>query len=793
MKTPGWKMFENKVAELFRFAGFNVETDILLHGGQTDIVVTENAGLSKTKILIECKYTEDNSSVSVNEVENFVARTIGLRNQGNIDRGYLITNGNFTRFGKDNAKNHPYVSLFTINELYRKMFDFEYYLRNVVSRNVQLGHPFIDPTFKNYPSFEFTREKAQNLIEHLCNWIECKDTTIEKICILGDYGAGKTTLSNRLADILASKYLNGETDAVIPIVFPLHKYNKSFDIKAMITDFMVNDCMISNFRYETFLGLMDLGIFLIIFDGFDEMARNVDFEVRYATIHEIGKVSKLGSKVILTGRQSYFPSEQELDEVLNTANSTDDIYETAKNALSEIVNYDLLEIQPFTKKQIRSYLEAVITDKTQIDKIWGIIDSTYELLEIASRPVLLDMIVKTLPEIIKFSDKSTIRPAKLYEIYTDRWITREEQKGEFRRIINRGTKIDFVENLAFYLFNEDRISISRDEIIDLIKMNLEVKDTKDIEYFDHDIRTCSFLCRENSEYRFIHLTFYEYFLARRIIHILASDSVLNKTLPIQVVRFASEILEYSDQTIKTNILGIVERQEHESTYKSAFVILANTSVSMSDKIKTAIGFTNDYFDSFINYVKNRKIDDLLNHFIIENIEKSITQSNMLLLGSNHFIDGNINPDQHLENYEDTVSEIYYSIISEITREYFYSKNELEKIIEQCIKRESSRRKNEGQRRTYDLSEIPYEFLIDEKSNVESSVVDKELFAAINKAVEKLPHKQRLVIEMHYFKDMQINEIASMISQPTRIVQRTMNEAHKNLRIILRKEGQTWNS
>lgn len=778
MKNAKWIGFEQKVAELFRLAGYKVETNVLIHGGQTDSLVTDCSGLSKTKILIECKYSDTDNSVSVDDVENFVSRTIGLRHKGVIDQGYLVTNTKFTAPGKSHAEEHSYASLFTINELYRKIFSFEYYLRSISDKNKAIMRPFISPTYKNYPSYKVISEPEKDLINYLTDWTATKNTKIDKICILGDYGAGKTTLANRIASTLADNYLEGNSDCLIPIVFPLHKFYKAFDLKSMITDFIVNDCMISNFRYETFLGLLEIGIFLIIFDGFDEMARNVDQEIRYSTLYEIGKIAKSSSKVILTGRQSYFPTEEELHEVLSSTQETDDIYCMAKSALNEVVNYSLLEIQPFSREQINCYLKASISDISQLSIISDLISNTYAFFEIATRPVLLDMIVKTLPEILKFNDKSKIQPAKLYEIYTDRWIKREEEKGDVRKLIRKVDKLKFVENLSLFLYSSDKLSISNDELIDLIKSDFDIKDRKDIDYFEHDIRTCSFLSRDRNEFKFIHLTFYEYFLAKKIIEKLSNNERIGRTLPIQVVRFASEILNTCNENIKLNITSLAENNIRTLDGQNAFWIILNSNVSMSNKMVINTGFTQSFINSYIDYLKTQNISEEFSSHISDLINSNVNSQNISMrnkFNGSYF------------DLDDLKSDLYFTVLSTLSKNKICSEEDLIHIVKGCISSVSTFKSTDMKIMTSSLSDYSSDFFIDENVNIENIIIDRELEATLNELVDRLPNMQRMVVSMHYSRNMTISEISSIYKIPSRNITKTLQVAHRNLKELLENE------
>lgn len=173
-----------------------------------------------------------------------------------------------------------------------------------------------------------------DMITYLDEWLDTPGGG--RLCLLGDYGTGKTSFCQYYTARRAPRYLEHPPTERIPLLLPLHRYTKAVDCRAMVTDFLANECHIGNLRLSTFENLLAAGHFLIFLDGFDEMARYVDHEVRYRTIVELAYLARRNSKVVLTGRPSYFPTHEELEQVL-TADNKGDTYVAARAALDELV------------------------------------------------------------------------------------------------------------------------------------------------------------------------------------------------------------------------------------------------------------------------------------------------------------------------------------------------------------------------------------------------------------------------------------------------------------------------
>lgn len=76
----------------------------------------------------------------------------------------------------------------------------------------------------------------------------------------------------------------------------------------------------------------------------------------------------------------------------------------------------------------------------------------------------------------------------------------------------------FCKELAFELYISNSVSLSYNDFPETIKKHFkDVDRIEDIDYFTHDIQSCSFLTSDRSgDFKFIHKSFMEYFVADRI-------------------------------------------------------------------------------------------------------------------------------------------------------------------------------------------------------------------------------------------------------------------------------------
>jgi hypothetical protein len=801
---PAWKRFEHEVKEALELSGYQVVHDALLEGGQADLMAYRNLGGVTTRILIECKFSEDDRAVSVDAVENFGARVLLLRHRDILDHGFLVTNTRFSRYAQA-AASHSFVKLLTINDLYRKIFDFTPFLTayRYNFENSELSRLFIRPLMREMSldiledsdgSFSVTRSlpgESSDVADFFDRWLQ--EPGGGRVCLLGDYGAGKTTFCTWYAYQQIIRYLENPDLERIPLVVSLRQYTKALDVRAMMTDFLVNECGITNLRLAAFETLVQRGYFLIFVDGFDEMARYVDREVRYRTISDIGWLAQGSSKVVLTGRPSYFPTHEELVQVLGASESSD-AYEAARGALDELVEYRLFSVQPFTEGQILSFITAWTRDEQTAIQVWGYIKRTYNLADLASRPVLLEMILKSLPRLLDQSERVTINAGRLYDIYTGAWIDREFRKGEFRKLVNKDRKLKFMEELAFQLFVEGKESITHKQLGLPLREFFKISDADDIDYFSHDIRTCAFLYRRSiAGYEFIHRSFQEFFLAKKVLADAVRGGIAQwegRDLPPEVVRFAADLLAGTDGSDVSHLLyEWVIRTPKSPLGRSIVSILGLAGHPLSKDIAEDFGMRVDVLKSSIAY----HFGDQLNAPLYwEFVYSQALERVRLFLGREFGLNA-------LKEADLSAAELP-SIMAVLRGRPLQTTDELDAIISSSIKwmefdardRRAERRKERRER----LFRIEEEFIYGvfdgyeerlfpnfgatEKSNQEEVVLAHELFRFLDREGQGLSESLR----NYYLEGWTIREMAVMHGMSTAKTRARLYKALKIARSFL---------
>jgi hypothetical protein len=326
--------------------------------------------------------------------------------------------------------------------------------------------------------------------------------------LLGDYGAGKSTIVQRFMWQLADCKLKATSEPAvrIPLLLNLRDYNKVADFATLIRAFLSDEADMRDLSLSMFRKLNAAGYFVLLLDGFDEMLARVTKPDRRRCFLEIAQFLAPRSKVILAGRPGYFPDHQELMEVLRAMN-VDGPSEVGRKILRHRINC----LQLMDGHELNQFLELSSTEVSA--KAKTLIEANPSLYDLARRPVLSGMIMVSANDLAA-AGKKEVTVRELYQVYTDKWVTREEDKGEFRLLIDPEKKSTFMRYLAMEMHLRRRLSVSYKELGEQIQGHFHLTDVERMDHFGHDIRTCSFLNRsDNGEYRFIHKSFMEFFVA----------------------------------------------------------------------------------------------------------------------------------------------------------------------------------------------------------------------------------------------------------------------------------------
>ncbi len=422
--------------------------------------------------------------------------------------------------------------------------EFENIIKHLETKNVS-----------EYPQLQLLPE--EEAIFALNNFIVSDSTNT--LVLIGDYGAGKTTILRRLMRRLSDEKLSKKDDPNyrIPLFISLKDYNKVPDIYSLIRLFLQNTVEVDNISVRTFKKLNADGRFVLLLDAFDEMLTRVTTADRRRCFKEISELVSENSKIILTGRPAYFNDYKEFKENLEVLR-----IELGSRKTRFISDYEIKCLQLLDEDQVEKLIKK--SSPHDYQNLLLILTSKPNLMDLARRPVLVSMIADTGEELIKLGNQD-ITARNIYEIYTNKWVQREEDKGEFRLLVHPEQKSTFLRYLAMQMFLSGSMIIHYSELDVYVEKYFNLDTIVEVDHFSHDIRTCSFLSRtDDGYYYYIHKSFMEYFVACEFEKMEKSPFANNFSGEL-----TNEIIEFLDfSQLPSRILLLWSKREKLENFKT---------------------------------------------------------------------------------------------------------------------------------------------------------------------------------------------------------------------------------
>ena len=475
----------------------------------------------------------DNSvlSISIEKASEWSDFLSAQRNDGYIDNAYFVTEQPLSSDLQTLiVKNNRWLRVRTRQKLLNELVDFRPFMRKL--ERELFDDPFIadDPVAPsldkiyihlrarrplNPPEVEdgdfYAREKRVELARRdlstpkvemeegdlgsfVQEWLN--DANKSRLVLVADYGSGKTTFSKYLAGNIARAYLRGGIDGRIPLLFRLGALSGNYEpSEQRLVEYLNTHGAMETPSVDVLRTLAEEGKLLFIFDGFDELALQADkamLERNIALFATFEAMTK--NKVLLTTRPEYFTRLSEENHILG--------------------NRPRLDLKPLSTQQIQHYLELRL-GVTEAKRDWAEIERFVGLSDLADRPVLLEMIVRTLPS-LRNRTEPVDRPT-LYKTYLIQELERQRKQRRDMQIAEEELRFEIMEAiaLAMHRSNKQR-GMTDEEIWTACKQVLNADNMGNLKGATRNILTCSFLLREGDLYRFSHNSFYEYLLARAL-------------------------------------------------------------------------------------------------------------------------------------------------------------------------------------------------------------------------------------------------------------------------------------
>ena len=528
--------FEEEVAALFRLRGADVTTNRSEHDKEFDVWATYRVGASKLVEIVECKDIGPVEPSVVRELAGKVAQ-VRHRDPNGLYKGIVVSRHGFSRTAPTAAEESG-IALRTLDDLTRDLVDLEAEARAIreswSGREAEAFYVEPDVVLHGHARPGELIE-ARPLRQQVRRWLG--DPSAPVFALLGDFGAGKTTFCQSLAAEMALA-AKDDPSARIPVLIDLRQTrttHASLDglLRAHL-DRRGIAAPAAALRQRSRAGHL-----LLVFDGFDEMLGYAE-PVQFAeNLRQIIGAAEGDAKVLLTCRTNFFRDRPEELDLIGRVPASVLHPETTPlwNLVSDEPGTQIGYLAPFRPEQIEAYVRRAAGDRA--DELLEAMARTHDLLDLGRVPYLLDLIVKSAPELVRFEGQP-VTVASLYEVFAQQWFVRA--RSQLRLLQRHAERV--VQELARRLWEAPDQGLHYDQIAELASSLTHEQPRYgrlERDQIDYEIRSALFLTRDAGGYfRFAHRSFHEFFLARGLrAGLLEGDATALDLRPVtkEVVEF----------------------------------------------------------------------------------------------------------------------------------------------------------------------------------------------------------------------------------------------------------------
>lgn len=554
---PRHREFVRAVKKLFQLKRSIIEEGFYLGGEQlADLLVTDVIHGEPLRTVVQCVTTKQGRAD-----EEMLLKMLGwfqsAKNQNRFERGMIVTDAGLSPAAQGQADGAGW-KVRRYDDLLANLMDFSIYLDRRCD-DFTKPRPESDlPALQEYYVALKARDeragdkaKSFDLFDHAQNWIN-RPSPSPPLMLLGEYGTGKTTFCRKLAFELAQSYRAAQDRVAagtplnaprprLPLLINLLDFVEIKKIDSLITHYLDKHCGVDRPRYELFEALNEAGFFVLILDGFDEMAVRVDSATVEKHLYQIEQLAKPpNSRVLLTGRPEFFMSRKELEHSL---------WPHGEMLANRFKNYEALRLQLWDDEQIQDFLNRLVP---HLPNNIGAGKDYYERIkdipgfadDLAQRAVLLEMIAQTLPF---FKPGIPLNRPNLYQLYLQKELERQRLKKGRELLLADATRFALLQELAAASYKTEGSGVTYAAAEPLVKTKLppeEAASPTKTEQHTREFLSCSFLRPGPGDlFVFSHRSFRGYLAAKEIVPRLLEGTAAAQKIDQDCIGFLAEMLE----------------------------------------------------------------------------------------------------------------------------------------------------------------------------------------------------------------------------------------------------------
>ena len=441
-------------------------------------------------------------------------------NSAGADEGWLVGNrrvSKATRTAAQTEADYKTISCYTFDELLDEDADFSKYLdwleSEIKSKGVDTEYlPLacrkdeLDPASQRKIGMSTYAEEDGWIDGYVDMWLD--DPAKEHLSVLGEFGTGKTWFALHYAWVALQRYRDAKRRGMerprIPVVVPLRDYAKAVTVESLFSEFFFRKHEVLK-SYAVFEKLNRMGKLLLIFDGFDEMAARVNRQAMIDNFWELAKVVVPGAKAILTCRTEHFPNAIEGRTLLSA-----ELQSSTAQLTGETPQFEVLELEMFSNEQI----EEIVIRKSRVETVKAVLANP-QLIDLARRPVMVDLILEALPDI---EAGKSVDMARIY-LYAVTRKMNNDIKSE-RTFTSLADKLYFLCELSWEMLATDQMSLNYRAFPERLQQMFadRMSDENELDNWRYDMMGQTMLIRNSEgDYSPAHRSLLEFFAAYKIV------------------------------------------------------------------------------------------------------------------------------------------------------------------------------------------------------------------------------------------------------------------------------------
>jgi WD40 repeat protein len=414
------------------------------------------------------------------------------------------------------------------------------------------------------------QDKGEALLPILEAWARTTEPAARIFALLGSFGAGKTTAVQLFAQRLDEAYAKDPT-APFPVYLDFRRllpaYGESNGQPPSLAEVIrasLNAEVARDLDIDEMMRVLRREPCVIIFDGLDEIGTRKGVEwatTLYRQLMEIVPAearqadrkrrgadwSVCPTRILITCRTQFFRDHMQEQVTFNAFDRGDAL--PARRGEARI---ETRYMAPFTPEQIKSFFVKTLEEEGE--RLWASLSRVGDLADLAKKPIMTRYIAEIGQDLeADLNAGRRINVATVYDHLFNRVITRDAEK---KTRMTANDRRHILRALALHLWWLEVPGLSIDALEDWFDDFATHRSGLAAQYTREDgralllleLRNASLLMREEGKtFRFVHTSFYEYFLASALLDALVTGGFTTLSIGAapspETVSFVVDIIE----------------------------------------------------------------------------------------------------------------------------------------------------------------------------------------------------------------------------------------------------------